>query len=189
MKLKLFFYLVLSTSQTNNYNLRDPELFKDEICSYNGNPGVGDKQISGFNDIICSCQQEFANDPDLDKTINGVNVQCSYERKRRFITLFLSIFLPFGFDYLYLGHYGIFLLIISFCFITLFGNCYRFAKTQHNESYIRNKWNCIFLFFAFLVVCMWVINIILIWVGIVKDSNNIETVDDLYYLININNNS
>jgi TM2 domain-containing membrane protein YozV len=185
-----FFYLLFHYCYTanKNYNLKDPELFKDEICSYNGIPNMY-PSTTGFNDIVCDCQEEFAHDPNFNKTINGVKVQCSYEKKRRFITLFLSIFLPFGLNYLYLGHFGIFFVVISICFITIFGNCYRFAQTQHNESYFKNKWNIFFSILAIFIITFWIMDIILIWVGIVKDSNNIETVDDLYYLVNLNNNS
>jgi hypothetical protein len=173
---------------TKIYDLSDPELFKDEICSYNGRPDVIIDPNGGFSQINCTCQDEFANDPRNTKSINNVSIQCSYERKRRFITLFLSIFLPFGFSYLYLGHFWIFLLVVCACFFTLIGNCYRFATTQQNENYFKNKWNILFLLLALFLLISWIVNTILIWTGIVKDSNNIETIDDLYYLVNLNNN-
>jgi hypothetical protein len=186
---KIIIYLIhLAFCSDNFYNLRDPALFKDEICSYNGSPNVIPKDTD-YSDILCECQEEFANDPNFTKLINGVKVQCNYERKRRFITLFLSIFLPFGLNYLYLGHFSIFFLILSICFLTIFGNCYRLSVTQHNDSYFKNKWNIVFLVLALFLMTFWIVDIILVCVGIVKDSKNVETVDDLYYLININNNS
>ena len=163
-------------------DLNKPEMFADEICSYNGVP------IKSGNTIYCECQDEYANDTFSEPRmkINNVFVQCNYEKKRRFITLFLSIFLPFGMDYLYLGHYFYFALIFFACWFTLIGNCVRFAVSSHIE-YLKNKKNLVFVIMAILMILWWVLNIALIWTGIIKDGYNVETVDDLDYLIRINN--
>lgn len=163
-------------------DLNQPLMFEDEICSYNGMANT----YSNSSYINCTCQDEFHNDPNLQRLINGVPVQCSYERKRRFIALFLSIFLPFGIDYLYLGRYLIFIIILFMCCLTLFGNCVRFAVSPHKD-YFKNKYNLFFIILAIVMLFWWILNIALIWTGVIKDGNGIDTVNDLYFLININN--
>jgi hypothetical protein len=171
-----------------NFSIKDldsPYMFQDEICSYNGMINTDKSNVTWIN---CTCQDEFANDKsNPNKIINGVPVQCSYEKKRRFIALFLAIFLPFGVDYLYLGRYAIFVLTFLLCWITLIGNCFRFAVSSHTD-YLKNRKNLLFISLAILMFIWWILNIVLIWTGIVTDGNGVETVNDLYFLININNN-
>jgi hypothetical protein len=156
-------------------------MFADEICSYNGQ-NIGDSDTN----VTCSCYSDFTNDMNSNRTINGVKVQCSYEKKRRFIALFLAIFIPFGVDYLYLGRYYISVIIFLTCCFTLFGNCARFAVSAHN-NYFEQKWNLFFVFMFVLLYISTIVNVILIASGIVSDGNDIETVNDLYFLVNINN--
>lgn len=164
-------------------DLNNPRLFEDEICSYNGIP---DETKSNSTWVSCICEDEYANDFSENRTINGVQIQCNYEKKRRFIALFLSIFLPFGVDYLYLGHYWLFVLVFFACWFTLIGNCVRFAVTSHID-YLKNKKNLFFIIMALLMLMWWIINVALIWTGIITDAKGVKTVDDLYYLIKINN--
>ena len=186
LKFGFYFILVLTLiGLSYNFDLTDlnkPEMFIDEICSYNGYRNESIK-----NDVVCICQNEYQNDPNLNRKINNVTVQCSYEKKRRFITLFLSIFIPFGFDYLYLERIFIFLLIFSSCLVMLIGNCVRFAISQNTNKYFQeSKWNIAFIIFALILIIWWIINIVLIGLGLIKDANGFETVDDLDFLINLN---
>jgi hypothetical protein len=176
----LIFINIYLTSQFQPADLNKPEMFKDEICSYNGNPEI----ING--NVNCTCQPEFFTQKPATRHINGNDVQCNYEKKRRFIALFFSIFLPFGIDYLYLQNYGIFVLILFSCCFTLIGNCVRFAISSHVD-YLKNKMNLTFFILSLLMVIGWAVNIVLVWTGIVKDGNGIDTHDDIYFLINVNN--
>ena len=161
-------------------DLKSPSMFANEICSYNGNFDIKTQ--------TCTCQAEYANDPLNTNKINGIPVQCSYQRKRRFIAVFFSIFLPFGMDYLYLNRYAVCLLIIIVCCFTLLGNCYRFAVSP-TTGYIKFGNNYLFILLALCVFIGGVINIVLILIGVIKDGNGIETVDDLNFLINLNSNN
>lgn len=178
-----YIFMFILIIYVNNFELEDlnsPVMFMDEICSYNG------KINESSNNWTCECQEEYSDLLPYSRKINNIPVQCTYEKKRRFIALFLSIFLPLGFDYLYLGRYFIFILILMMCLVTLFGNCYRFAVSPHH-NYLNNKINLIFVILALFMITLWVVNIALIWTGIVYDGNGIGTVNDIYFLININN--
>lgn len=189
--ISLIIFLCVCLGCINNFKLDDlngPDMFFDEICSYNG---IMKKRsdINGKTIYKCECQKEYTT---LDKiyfnrTINGVNVECNYERKRRFIALFLSIFLPFGIDYLYLNRYFFFILIFVLCLTMSIGNCFRFAISQNTDDYFKeSKWNIFFTVFAVAYLIFWVINIILIGTGTVTDSYSVETVPDLDFLVNLN---
>jgi len=171
-----------------NFSIEDldkPEMFEDEICSYNGKPEV--IKLNGTkNTVNCTCYDEFFTDPNSNRFINGVKVQCSYAKKRRFIALFLSIFFPIGIDHFYLGNFYIFFLIFSGCWVMMIGNCIRFAVSPH-ENYLKNTTNLIFVILAILMIIVWVVNIVLISTGVLKDGNNVETMEDLHFLINIGN--
>lgn len=158
-----------------------PIMFADEICSYNGQ-NIG----NSTSNVTCLCYPDFTNDNNSNRTINGVKVQCSYEKKRRFIALFLSIFTPFGFDYLYLGRYYIFAIIFLICCFTLFGNCARFAVSNHN-NYFENKLNLLFAVLFIIMYLFTLVNVILVGTGLISDGNDEATVNDLYFLVNINN--
>ena len=182
----LLFFLPLHLS-FNVDDLKRADMFENEICSYNG---MTDPNSSNATYITCICQIEFTNDNSTltQRMINGVPVQCSYEKKRRFIALFLAIFLPFGFDHLYLSNYLFFALIFLSCSAILLGNCFRFAVSSHssNSHYFNNKINLLLFFCAIFMVFFWVLNVILIWSGIFKDGNGVETIDDLNFMINLN---
>ena len=157
-------------------------LYIDEICSYNNDNKDMYKYNSNTN-ITCTCKREYANETSPRK-INGVPVQCGYERKRMFIAFFLAVFLPFGFDYLYLGWFWIFILILMFCCITIFGNCYRFTVFTET-NYFKNEWNLFFCVLALIALVWWIINIFLIVTGRILDSNRIEIMSDLNLLLQI----
>ena len=143
--------------------------------------------MSNNTNITCICQPEYVTNNPLNRTINGQQVQCSYEKKRRFITLFLSIFIPLGFDYMYLERTYSFILICLSCLTMLIGNCVRFAISNDTNKYFQeSRWNIAFVVFAFIMIAWWILNIMLIFTGAMTDANSIETVDDLNFLINLN---
>ena len=95
--------------------IENPILYKNEICSYNGSP----KMVS--NDTIeCTCYSSFTDEPreNYRKFIGNQMVQCSYKRKKRFITFFLAGLIPMGFDYFYLELY-VYFCIVFFSFILM----------------------------------------------------------------------
>jgi hypothetical protein len=183
---RMFLFFILNLASIYNFSIDDlnnPAMFQDEICSYNGVP---DPSKSNNKWIDCICQDEYTTFYLSSKIyINNVPVQCNYQKKRRYIALFLAIFLPFGMDYLYLGYYWLSAIIFFLCWFTLIGNCVRFAVTTHID-YMKNKRNLFFVIMGILMIFWWTINIILIWTGIMTDGNGIQTVNDMYYLININ---
>lgn len=159
--------------------LYSPELFYDEICSYNGKMTIN----STNNEYKCICGKDFAS-VNKDKYINNILVQCDYFKKRQFIAVFLSIFIPFGFDYFYLGYYLIFSFVFLLCFSSLIGNCYRFTASSH-KNYFKNKINLLFALLGVFAVGFWIINVICMSLGIIKDVNGVEMFPDLYLLVNI----
>jgi hypothetical protein len=163
-----------------NY-LKKPSLFVDEICSYNG---VVDTKASNETSIKCICNPEYADDPKEEGLINGVKIQCSYFRKRKFITVFFSIFLPFGVEYLYLEHYYYFAIIFIMCCTAIVGNCIRFTVSSGQEKYFKNKLNLFFFILLIVMIIFSIINVILMFIG-VKDGNKVEVLDDLHLLVNI----
>ena len=186
----LFYFGNISNIKSlNNEDLSQIGMFIDEICSYN-NDHRSDFEIiknvsnaSQITNVSCTCKREYANETS-PRTINGVPVQCGYERKRMFIAFFLAVFLPFGFDYLYLGWFWIFILILMFCCITIFGNCYRFTVFTET-NYFKNEWNLFFCVLALIALVWWIINIFLIVTGRILDSNRIEIMSDLNLLLQI----
>lgn len=174
--------LLDSINAFNIEYLNDPNLFVDEICSYNGSKN---SSLSNDTYIKCDCNDEYANDPNESGEINGVPIQCSYFRKRKFITVFFSIFLPFGIEYLYLEHYLYFGFIFVLCCTSIIGNCIRFTVSSGQEKYLKNKVNVIFLLLLLVMIIFNVINIILMFIGVVSDGNHVEVLDDLHLLVNI----
>ena len=183
--------ITLTTSNSYSVQLNNPMLFLNEICSYNGIPKIDN--IS--KEIKCVCFDDY-DTVDESKTINGVPIQCNYQRRRRFIVLFLSVFVPLGVDYLYLGNYWAFCIIILTVFFVCIGNCYLLIESQHDmgqnkEEKNRNlfqdqisftKTRIIFLILGGLLIIFYIANIILIATGVIKDGNGISTINDLSYL-------
>lgn len=159
-----------------------PDLFIDEICSFNQikDPIITynktTKEIIGIK-CICSPEYETLNTTDIRK-INNIPIQCNYRKRRRYITLFFSFFLPFGLDHFYLGNYFIFMGILLVCIITVFGNCYRFAVTT-NQDYLKDNTNLFFIIIGLLVIIGWIVNIILVIFGVYTDGNNVQMAEDL----------
>lgn len=186
----LIFILTYSNSYSK-VDLNDTSLFLNEICSYNGVP----KKDSSSNAVKCTCFDDY-DTVDESKTINGIPIQCNYQRRRRFIALFLSVFVPLGVDYLYLCNYWAFCIIFLVVFFVCIGNCYLLIESQHDlsqskEEKKRNlfqdqisftKTRIIFLILGALLIVFYITNIILIATGVIKDGNGISTINDLNYL-------
>ena len=197
----VFINLFVSSVEYSIHLLNKPSLFKKEICSYNGTPKEVPKEGSEEITIECTCSDEYAT-LQTDNKINDVMVQCNYERKRRFIALFLSIFLPIGLDYLYLQRYVFFVLILLYILIALIGNCYLMIKsekekTQNKDEKSRDKTEekrsvgvlrIIFFILGGIALCFYFVNIFLIAFGVVDDANGIKTINDLKYLFTLYNN-
>ena len=97
--------------------IESPLLYKNEICSYNGNPTVISK-----NKVECSCYSSYVDEPreSFKKYVGNHEVHCSYKKKKRFTTFFLAGLVPIGLDYFYLEHYLYFAIIcVSFLLLLL----------------------------------------------------------------------
>jgi len=211
----LIFILLKKTKEQiiiNKTYVENPLLYKNEICSYNGNPNIINQ-----THIECSCYTSYVDEPreDYQKYVGNQIVHCSYKKKKRFTTFFLAGLAPMGFDYYYLGHYlyfciilfGFILLVISHIISFLLSyklkEMYEESKYKYsdrNENYNRNnirfksnkKTNkkerlqkCLFIhriinkIFCFIFLLYWIVDIIIQARGLVKDSNGIETEDDM----------
>ena len=113
----LIFFIFLkeiSLIEINRAYVENPLLYKNEICSFNGDP------IIVGNNIECSCYSSYVDEPREShrKYIGNQLVRCSYKKKKRFRAFVLSCIFPLGLDYLYLGYY-LYFSIIFFFFILL----------------------------------------------------------------------
>ena len=177
------FILLLLTIDIATFDpedLNSPYMFKDEICSYHGNVNI-EKSNKTF--ITCSCKNDYSTYSVKVFKINGVNKQCQYVKKRRFTTLFLAVFVPFGMDHFYLGNYFYCIPILLLCCTTIIGNCIRFAfpSEESKKGYLYDNINIFFAVLIIICLVTWIINIALIITGVTKDGNNIETFDDLTF--------
>ena len=198
----------LIKSMSTNEFLQDKSLYYNEICSHNGYP----KLEQDTNKIICICEEKYANEPreKYKKYINGQFIQCSYKKKRRFLTFFLAGICPLGLDYLYLGYYYYFLTlfivtisIVVFNIISLVLN-YKIDKKKEelkrqqkfkkgNKKFVISNITeindrCVNSFskatkvLTFLLLLFWLYNFIMQGLGMTSDANNIPTENDMGYL-------
>ena len=212
----IFFSLVISQPPPSGpppdaYDpIKNPALYKNEICSYNGQP-----IIKNFTIVECNCYSSFVNEPNKEKYkyIGDQLVKCSYQKKSRFKTFFLAAILPMGLDFLNLG-YTLYFVIIFIAFIAVITNNFvhfylsyqldektEESKYKDNENNQRNlnMWyksknkkdekdkniRCLKLYniinkislLVFLIY--WIVDIILQAKGIIKDSNGVETDNDM----------
>ena len=209
---KLFLYLCLTIKliYSNIYNeyFGDPIVYLHEVCSYNGQPMYNGRTRK----ITCICEEKYANEPreKYKKYINGNLVQCSYERKKRFLVLFLAAICPLGIDYYYLGHYYIFALTLGYSIVIITFNIissvlnYEINK-KNEEIKLRKKFKkankgfdlsnlteinskCVNSFIiatrilTAILIIFWIHNIIMQGTGIIKDSNDVSTENDIFYL-------
>ena len=171
--------------------------YQNELCSYNGIPTYDPKT----NQVLCECDEKHVNDPRIKKrrNINGHLVQCSYEKKSRFFAFFLAAIFPIGLDFLYLGHIYLFLLSLLLFLIVLVINIIQIILSYKNnnkkdERINRGKYNInirntttilkrINIFGINIIFFIYYLSHIIIQgLGFIKDSNNIETENDMLYL-------
>ena len=179
-------YTILSQeSNDNSFStfISSPKLIKNQLCSFN--------DISKVNstNIKCKCYNGFVKDSSIRK-INNYEVDCSYLLKSRLITLTLSIIIPVGFDYFYLGHYlfGGFILSVIIIIIVLNIWLLKWVLKYDNltsvgnvdkifeKKYIRLKYSVLIIDIICLV--LYIINAILQGAGVIKDSNGYDTLYD-----------
>ena len=212
IEIKYLFLIVVLFRIEKVYSFSRKEIFENinlysnEICSYNGIP-----KITENNEVICECNERYANEPVKKniKYINNIMIQCSYQRKSRFFTLFLALCVPIGFDLLYIRRplafsISLFLSLITISLsIILFIMNYR-INLKSKESIIQMRLNkmtnkeseqkkmedgqsykyLVLLCKIFVVahVCYVITVVILHLFGKITDGNNIETENDLIYL-------
>ena len=129
MRKKIIFFLIAFSQ--NLQNLNHPNYFKDEICSFHGVP------IENNNKINCICFEGYENIKNEKRKINDNIIQCNHEKKKRSITLFFSIFIPIGFDYLYLEKYYAFIIIFILSLFIIFGvfyQCYLHKRKKGSSN-------------------------------------------------------
>jgi hypothetical protein len=175
--------------------------YQNELCSYNGIPSYDSKT----NQVICECDEKHVNEPRVSERryINGHLVQCSYEKKKRFYAFFLAAIFPIGLDFVYLGHVHLFLLSLALFIIVIACNIIQLIldykqnsqmeeKANQQNSKVKHKFMIRNTEINFKRINIFGINIIFIIyyashiiiqaLGYIKDSNNIETENDMGYL-------
>ena len=175
--------------------------YQNELCSYNGVPTYDSKT----NQVLCECDEKHVNEPRVThrKYINGHLVQCSYEKKKRFYAFFLAAIFPIGLDFVYLGHTYLFLLSLALFIIVIACNIIQLIldykknsqmeeKANQQHSKVKHKFMIKNTEINFKRINIFGINIIFIIYyashiiiqafGYIKDSNNIETENDMGYL-------
>ena len=200
--------ILLIKSISVNEFFEENSLYYNEICSHNGYPTL-DKET---NKIICTCEEKYANEPreQYKKYINEQLIQCSYEKKRRFLTFFLAGICPLGLDYFYLGYYYIFIIIFIFGILIIILNIislvlnYKIDKQKEeikrqqklkkankkfvisNITEINDK--CVNSFsratkvLTAILLLFWLYNFIMQGIGTIPDINKIPTENDMGYL-------
>ncbi len=210
----IFISRTIQQVKVNKTFVENPVLYKNEICSYNGNP-----KLINISKIECDCYSSYVDEPreDHKKYVGDQLVHCSYQRKKRFTTFFLAGLIPMGFDYFYLGHYFYFVIIFSgfilivishiVCFFISYKlkemfeeSKYKYNDRSENDNFNRNNFGfksnkkmdkkeklqkCLVIHRIInkvllgIIIAYWITDIILQSRGIVKDSNGIETENDM----------
>ena len=189
LKIFLFFKIINIFLCQNKFEndlkefIESPKLIKNQLCSFNGILSVNSTNLQ------CQCYDEFVKDNNIRK-INNFDVDCSYQLKSRLITFALSLIVPFGFDYFYLGYKIIFLIIfiITICLIILnlfLLNCIiKYDKLISVGTIDKNfekkytKYKCAIIIIDFIFFCFYIINSILQGTGVIKDKNGFSTMND-----------
>jgi len=170
--------MFVNSNQISNSDLDDLRYFINEICSYNY------KFFNVTNNIVsCTCNEGFISTNDTIFS-NNQYIQCNYEQKKRYIVFFFSFFLLFGFEYLYLEKYAVFVFILIYIIFVIITSCYIcvvLRETQEKED-LKSYFFIIFKYLPFSLVVWWILNNILIISGSVKDGNNMETYNDIALL-------
>ena len=163
--------------------IESPKLIKNQLCSFNG--------ISTANStyIKCQCYDGFVKDNNIRK-INNFEVDCSYQLKSRLITFVLSLIVPFGFDYFYLGYNAVFIIIFIFSICLLILNLYLLNCVIKHDKLISvgnidknfekkfSKYKCAVIIIDFIFLGFYIINLILQGTGSIKDRNGFSTIYD-----------
>ena len=194
MKFIYIFIYITSFDYYFSLDISSPLLFKNEICSFKGTP-----IIHNTTSITCSCFTGYETFNPSNLTIKNIPIQCNYSKKKRFIALFFSIFLPLGIDYLYLEQYFFFIIILLLIIIILGGNCFIMLDSELQKSQNDNasqkpqlplltkhrRLKIIFPCLCCLLIICYFLNIYLIVSGRIKDGNGIDTMNDVSFLFNI----
>ena len=189
MKIQFLLFIFLKLSLFNE--LSDSKtiiiLFQNEICSFHGL--LIDKENG-----TCECYEEYET-INTNTTINEIKIQCSHEKKRRIIALFFLIFIPLGLDYLYLGKYLDFLFFFVLFLFIFFMIIYYIIqieieknKDKEDRYYFRldiynNNKNRVIFFILIGIYCLiYILNILFMASGLIKDGYDVETLNDFNYL-------
>jgi hypothetical protein len=122
----------------NRSYVENPLLYKNEICSYNGEP-----KVNSDESVECTCYSSFVDEPreNHKKYIGNQLIHCSYQRKKRFTTFFYASLLPIGLDFLYLEQYFYFAIVfVSFLIIIISQIVYFFLSYKLKEMYEEAKY-------------------------------------------------
>ena len=189
LKIILFFKIINIILTQNKFEndlkefIESPKLIKNQLCSFNG--------ISTANStyIKCQCYDGFVKDNNIRK-INNFDVDCSYQLKSRLITFVLSLIVPFGFDYFYLGYNAVFIIIFIFSICLLILNLYLLNCVIKHDKLISvgnidknfekkfSKYKCAVIIIDFVFLGFYIINLILQGTGAIKDRNGFSTIYD-----------
>ena len=136
----IFFFIKLNQYQIiiDIAYVENPLLYKNEICSYNGEP-----KVNSDESVECTCYSSFVDEPreNHKKYIGNQLIHCSYQRKKRFTTFFYASILPIGLDYLYLEQYFYFVIIFAaFLIIIINQIVYFFLSYKLKEMYDEAKY-------------------------------------------------
>ena len=169
----------------NNIDLfiSSPKLIKNQLCSFNG---ISQVNISY---IKCKCYDAFVKDNNIRK-INNYEVDCSYFLRSRLITFTLSLVVPLGIDYFYLGFYifgaivfvfVIIIFLLNICLLKLVLVYDRLSSVGNvdknfEKKYLRFKYSILII--DIIVFVFYILNAILHCAGVIKDSNGFSTISD-----------
>ena len=179
LKIILFFKIINIILTQNKFEndlkefIESPKLIKNQLCSFNG--------ISTANStyIKCQCYDGFVKDNNIRK-INNFEVDCSYQLKSRLITFVLSLIVPFGFDYFYLGYNAVFIIIFIFSICLLILNLYLLNCVIKHDKLISvgnidknfekkfSKYKCAVIIIDFIFLGFYIINLILQGTGAIN---------------------
>ena len=157
--------------------------FVDEICSYNY---LSFEYNETNQQVKCICKTGYAQTVLVQETFNNQIIQCNYKFKSQSITLFLSIFILFGFEYYYIERYRLFNFFFTYYSFVLIGNCFMIINTGYKGNLTPGMRNfrLVLNLFSFLLLVWWLINNILILTGNLKDGHDLSLNNDFNYLFN-----
>ena len=125
----IFFYIHYSYSLELS-DVKTNIMFQNEICSYSGEPQVIEGKVQ------CTCAKGYKTKEHPEETFLNDKIQCNYRQKKRFVAFFSSLFIPFGFDYLYLGRYWVFAIVLVIILVILANSiiCYIYVNNFQNDA-------------------------------------------------------